>query len=168
MRMLTSAFAVALLTVLSVSANAAHITVFASVINSDQAGTMSEGLGSATMTFNSNTSEFTWLVAWQGLSGAPTIAHFHGPAAPGSTAGVQVTIDHLSNPSIGSAILDAGQTADLFAGLWYINIHTAMAPGGEIRGQVLPIQPQVVPLPAAVWLMLSAVGGLGLARRRKS
>ena len=29
-----------------------------------------------------------------------------------------------------------GQIGDLRAGLWYINIHTAKVPGGEIRGQV--------------------------------
>jgi hypothetical protein len=26
----------------------------------------------------------------------------------------------------------------LFQGLWYVNIHTANNPGGEIRGQVIP------------------------------
>ena len=29
-----------------------------------------------------------------------------------------------------------GQVADLMAGKWYANIHTAKFPGGEIRGQM--------------------------------
>ena len=36
----------------------------------------------------------------------------------------------------GSAILTDEQAADLTAGKYYINVHTAANPGGEIRGQV--------------------------------
>ncbi len=32
------------------------------------------------------------------------------------------------------------QVADLMAGKWYVNLHTAANPGGEIRGQVMPGQ----------------------------
>jgi hypothetical protein len=32
--------------------------------------------------------------------------------------------------------LTEAQAADLLAGRWYVNIHTAANPGGEIRGQV--------------------------------
>jgi len=31
---------------------------------------------------------------------------------------------------------DDAQVADLKAGKWYINLHTAANPGGELRGQV--------------------------------
>ena len=34
--------------------------------------------------------------------------------------------------------LTQAQAADLMAGRWYLNIHTAANPGGEIRGQVVP------------------------------
>jgi hypothetical protein len=37
----------------------------------------------------------------------------------------------------GSATLTDAQAADLMAGKWYVNVHTAENKGGEIRGQVL-------------------------------
>jgi hypothetical protein len=33
-------------------------------------------------------------------------------------------------------VLTASQAADLSAGKWYVNLHTAANPGGEVRGQV--------------------------------
>ncbi|MGN6102228.1 MAG: CHRD domain-containing protein [Devosia sp.] len=36
----------------------------------------------------------------------------------------------------GHATLTAAQVADLEAGKWYFNVHTAKNPNGEIRGQV--------------------------------
>lgn len=129
-------------------------------------GTGSPGVGSATMTYNSNTGEFLWFVGWQDLLGTVINAHFHGPAMPGQNAGVEVAIDFSSNPAQGSAILDAGQAADLLAGLWYINIHTTFETGGEIRGQVLPIAQIPIPVPAAFWLMLTALAAGGFVRRR--
>jgi hypothetical protein len=42
----------------------------------------------------------------------------------------------LSSPFTGEATLTAAQVNDLMAGKWYVNLHTAAYPGGEIRGQV--------------------------------
>ena len=123
-----------------ITANAL-ITVLTSSMDGAQAngglGTGSGGTGSATMTLDTDTGEFQWFIVWQDLEGTVSNAHFHGPAAPGMNAGVQVGIDFMSNPSIGSAILNDNQINDLLAGLWYINIHSTTSPGGEIRGQVL-------------------------------
>jgi hypothetical protein len=43
----------------------------------------------------------------------------------------------------------AGQYADLDAGNMYYNVHTAAAPGGEIRGQVTPVKCYPYGTPAA-------------------
>ena len=81
-----------------------------------------------------------WNVSYQGLTGPAAAAHFHGPAAPGANAGVAVNIgaQGLASPIQGAAHLTEPQIADLAAGRWYINIHTAANPNGEIRGQVTP------------------------------
>ena len=36
----------------------------------------------------------------------------------------------------GSATLTDEQAAELMAGKWYVNVHTAANKGGEVRGQV--------------------------------
>ncbi len=39
-------------------------------------------------------------------------------------------------PVSGTASMTDAQIADLEAGKWYVNIHTAAHPGGEVRGQL--------------------------------
>jgi hypothetical protein len=46
----------------------------------------------------------------------------------------------VESPIKGSATLTPAQVADLMAGKWYVNLHTAASPGGEVRGQVMPSQ----------------------------
>ena len=43
----------------------------------------------------------------------------------------------MASPIKGSATLTDAQAADLQAGKYYVNIHTAANKGGEIRGQVM-------------------------------
>ena len=96
------------------------------------------GTGKVTATLDTTTDLFTYKVSYAGLTGPATMAHFHGPALPGANAPpvVPVPASSLANPMTGTATLDAGQVADLKAGKWYFNIHTAANPGGEIRGQL--------------------------------
>jgi hypothetical protein len=93
--------------------------------------------GSADIDYDPASKKLSWKLSYSGLSGPATAAHFHGPAETGKNAGVAVAIPNASSsPVEGSATLTDAQAADLVAGRYYINIHTAANPGGEIRGQV--------------------------------
>jgi hypothetical protein len=95
----------------------------------------SSATGKANITYDDKAKKLSWVVTYSGLSGEPTAAHFHGPAAPGKNAGPVVDIS--GDIKKGSAELTAEQAADLKAGKWYLNIHTEKFPDGEIRGQVV-------------------------------
>ncbi len=78
-----------------------------------------------------------WTVTYSGTTGPVTAGHFHGPAAAGANAGVSLPFTgSMASPIVGSATLTQAQVDQLKAGMWYVNLHTAANPGGEIRGQV--------------------------------
>jgi hypothetical protein len=95
----------------------------------------SGGSGSAKVELDGNV--IKWTVSYSGLTGPVTAGHFHGPAQPGANAGVVLPFaGPLTSPFTGSATLTQAQVDQVKAGLWYVNLHTAANPGGEIRGQV--------------------------------
>jgi len=97
----------------------------------------SAGSGDALATLDTATKALTYTVTFQNLTGPATAAHFHGPAAAGANAGVVVPLGNTPSSTIhGSKVLTDAQITDLEAGKWYVNVHTAANPGGEIRGQV--------------------------------
>jgi CHRD domain len=97
----------------------------------------SAGKGAADIDYDAASKKLTWKLTYSGLSGPATAAHFHGPAEAGKNATVAVPITNAtSSPAEGSATLTDAQAADLLAGKYYVNVHTAANPGGEIRGQV--------------------------------
>ena len=97
----------------------------------------SAATGTADLDYDPASKKLSWKLSYSGLSGPATAAHFHGPAEAGKNAGVAVAIPNAtSSPAEGSATLTDAQAADLVAGKYYVNIHTAANPGGEIRGQV--------------------------------
>jgi hypothetical protein len=100
----------------------------------------SQGMGTMTGTLNMSTNVLSYHITYSGLSGPATAAHFHGPAAAGANAKPQVPIKPLESPISGQATLTPDQEKDLEAGMWYVNVHTAANPGGEIRGQVMAAQ----------------------------
>ena len=94
--------------------------------------------GTADIDYDAASKKLSWKLTYSGLSGPATAAHFHGPAAAGANAGVAVAIPNAgTSPVEGSATLTDAQAADLAAGKYYVNVHTAANPGGEIRGQVM-------------------------------
>ena len=104
---------------------------------SEVPATTSKATGIVTATYDTATKKLTWKGDYTGLTGDATAAHFHGPAEAGKNAGVVVPIAPAKSPMEGSATLTDVQAADLAAGKWYVNVHTAANKDGEIRGQVL-------------------------------
>jgi hypothetical protein len=97
--------------------------------------TSSKGTGTVTATYDTTSKKLAWKGSYADLSGAATAAHFHSAAA-GQNGPVAVPITPNTSPFEGSATLTDAQAADLLAGKWYVNVHTAANKGGEIRGQV--------------------------------
>lgn len=82
------------------------------------------------------------------LSGAATAMHIHGPASVTESAGILVSLVPYNftaaDPTKGGVIYGNIQitpdvVSNLLAGLTYVNVHTALNPGGEIRGQLIPV-----------------------------
>ena len=124
----------------SISPAAAEILHYAAKLDgaSETPPNAAKGVGAADVTLDTDLRVISWKVTYSGLSGPATMTHFHGPAAPAAAAGVQVAFSGaMASPLVGTAPVNDGQIGDIRAGLWYINIHTAANPKGEIRGQVM-------------------------------
>jgi CHRD domain-containing protein/PEP-CTERM motif-containing protein len=127
--------------------------------------------------------------SWSGLIGGnPSAAHIHCcapagvnvgvavgfPAFPATTSGSYFHVFNMLDPAIytvaflngsggGTAAgAEAALISGMLAGNAYVNIHNAVFPGGEIRGQVGP-----VPEPTTMLLLGSGLVGAGIRRYRR-
>ena len=130
--------------------------------------------GTALLYFDEVTKVLTYSVTFSGLVGTETAAHIHGPAPPGVNAAVLFPLAP-GNPKIGSVVLTLTQEGYLRDGLLYVNIHSQVYPGGEIRGQVLlaavggelmPVSVVELLAPYIVVAALAVVGVVAVLRGR--
>lgn len=100
------------------------------------------GIGFGTLALEG--SNLTYNISFSGLSAAASAGHIHAPAAATNNAGVVIpfTVPAATSGTISGTA--AGLTPDLVAdivnGQAYVNIHTANHPGGEVRGQIVPLR----------------------------
>ena len=99
--------------------------------------------GTMDISYNKTSKVLTYTVTWQDLTGIPVGSHIHGEAPRGVNAGIKHDFTALLPKTIAgtftnSVVVDevAIKEADLLNGLYYVNIHTPINPGGEIRGQI--------------------------------
>ena len=96
----------------------------------------SPGLGGASLILSPN-GTLNLTGAFGGLTGPPIAAHVHlGPV--GVNGGIVFGLV-IAGPSLSATYVPTpADLVNMRAGNWYVNIHTAANPGGEIRGQLLP------------------------------
>jgi hypothetical protein len=94
-----------------------------------------KGSGEVTAMLDGKT--FTYSATYKDLTGPVVAAHFHNASTPGGNGPPVVPATVSPSPIKGTATLTDAQIADLNAGKWYFNVHTAANPGGEIRGTLV-------------------------------
>ena len=137
---LKSAAALSLIAVLAAAGAArADIVHFAATLTGKDEVPANASAGTGQVTAELETTERTlaYRATYKDLSGPATMAHFHGPAAPGANGPPVVVVGNNGKLPIGGSVrLTPQEMDDLIAGKWYFNVHTAANPGGEIRGQL--------------------------------
>ncbi|MFC5271746.1 CHRD domain-containing protein [Adhaeribacter terreus] len=105
------------------------------------------GSGSGVVSIDRDQTNAHYMMAWSGLSGPATVAHFHlgkfGVAGP-IIFHLTPSFNNTSNPTAAAGYWNAGSTppfttrnsVQFRSDSIYVNIHTAANPSGEIRGQV--------------------------------
>lgn len=122
-------------------AQAAHATTFIALANAGQEVPAGNGTGAgvAYLTLGSD-DKLCVAFTFGGLTGTLAAAHVHGPAAPGVDGPVLFPLPTTNPINTCVGPLDKDQKKDLRRGLYYLNVHSSTAPGGEIRGQIEPIR----------------------------
>ena len=173
-RSLVMAGFLAAIAVGALPARATLITFTANLTGAQQVPVnASTATGLGTVVLDDVADTITVNLSWSGLiGGTATAAHIHGPGAPGVNAPVLFPFSGVPAATSGSIpqqtfAITPAQITDLEAGLYYMNIHDAQFPGGEIRGQLVP-EPGTLALVAAgvASFAISRVRGFARDRRR--
>ncbi len=115
----------------------------------------SAAIGKLDVFYTRETRTLSYTVTWSGLTDSVAAMHIHGLAPEGFAAGVVQNIVAASNTIFpqktsgkftyaksgtlsGTLLVDGTiiKENDLLNGQYYVNIHTSVYPGGEIRGQI--------------------------------
>ena len=114
----------------------ANVTFKATLIGTSEVpSNASAAVGLATLTYDPNTKLFT-IVVTHNLASA-TGGHIHKGATGVNGEVVFPFLSTTSPINFTSVALSATQISDLNAGLYYVNLHSASFPDGEIRGQLI-------------------------------
>jgi CHRD domain-containing protein/PEP-CTERM motif-containing protein len=132
----------------------------------------STAFGSATVTVDDVLDTVSVAMSSPGLTGGnASAAHIHCCIDTNGNAPVVIPFTGFPNTSSGTYSntftgVSAANILGIESGLAYINIHNAVFPGGEIRGDILAVSP--VPEPETAALMLAGLAMLGMFARRRA
>ena len=85
----------------------------------------------------------SWHIRFSGLTANATAAHIHAPGGPTNSVGVMLPLtvpSAISGVIAGTTNLTTSQLTNILTGKAYVNIHNVPNSGGEIRGQIMPLQ----------------------------
>ncbi len=101
------------------------------------------GNGTMDVVYNKDLRTLSYTIRWNSLTGPVVQAHIHGTAPKGVAAGVlqdwTASISKtVAGTYTGTVLIDGVvfTEEDLLLGRYYVNLHTALYPAGEIRGQI--------------------------------
>jgi hypothetical protein len=97
------------------------------------------GIGNATLTLDAATNTVTISGTYTNLMGPVSAVDLYATARRGATATAALGLTPSGGTTgtfAGNGVITPAQTQAILDGLTYLNVRTAMFPGGEVRGQV--------------------------------